>query len=207
MLLFLQGLRQPVFCDSKFNQNIMLHQCRSRISALVACRLVALDKNPGIRPIGIGETLRRLIGKAILCIVQRTAGSLQGPAVFPARSGGLGIIQPTNTAFEQIGVSKKVTEPLVSIIPQQSISYPDQIQADQHQAKKAVCNCNHIAATTEAETIKQKLSSSQQVAMDQASWRGASSWLTAIPIAEYKFTLYKQAFQDALCIRYGWRPA
>ena len=52
------------------------------ISALVACRLVALDKNPGIRPIGIGETLRRLIGKAILCIVQRTAGSLQGPAVF-----------------------------------------------------------------------------------------------------------------------------
>ena len=36
---------------------------------------------------------------------------------------------------------------------------------------------------------------------------GASSWLTAIPIAEYGFTLHKQAFQDALCIRYGWRPA
>ena len=51
------------------------------ISALVACRLVALDKNPGIRPIGIGETLGWLIGKIILCIVrkdvQRTVGSLQ----------------------------------------------------------------------------------------------------------------------------------
>ena len=54
---------------------------RVGISALVACCLVAFDKNPGIRPIGIGETLRWLIGKAILCIawddVQRTAGSLQ----------------------------------------------------------------------------------------------------------------------------------
>ena len=38
------------------------------ISTLVACRLVAPDKNPGIWPIGIGEILRRLIGKAILCI-------------------------------------------------------------------------------------------------------------------------------------------
>ena len=40
-----------------------------------------------------------------------------------------------------------------------------------------------------------------------SSARGASSWLTAIPIAEYGFTLHKQAFRDALCIRYGWQPA
>ena len=56
-----------------------------------------------------------------------------------------------------------MTEPFVSIIHQQSISYPDQIQADQRQAKKAVCNCNRTAATEEGEAIKQKLSLSQQV--------------------------------------------
>ena len=99
----------------------------------------------------------------------------------------------------------KVTEPLVSIIHQQSISYPDQIQADQRQAKKAVRNCIMAQLLLRKPRLKQKLSS-QQVVMDQARG-GESSWLTAIPITEYGFTLHKQAFRDALCIRYGWQPA
>ena len=33
--------------------------------ALFSCRLIALDKQPGVRPIEIGETLRRLLGKAV----------------------------------------------------------------------------------------------------------------------------------------------
>ena len=39
--------------------------------ALMACHLVALDKRLGVRPIGIGETLRRALAK----IVMRAAGN------------------------------------------------------------------------------------------------------------------------------------
>ena len=39
------------------------------LSAPVASRLIALDKCPGVRPIGVGEVSRRIIGKAILQVV------------------------------------------------------------------------------------------------------------------------------------------
>ena len=39
------------------------------VAPVLACRLIALDKNPGVRPIGIGDTARRIIAKAVLSIV------------------------------------------------------------------------------------------------------------------------------------------
>ena len=40
------------------------------IRALIACHLIALNKCLGVRPIGIGETLRRVIGQTI-CLATR----------------------------------------------------------------------------------------------------------------------------------------
>ncbi len=39
------------------------------IKPLLASRHIALDKNPGVRPRGIGDTARRIIAKAILTII------------------------------------------------------------------------------------------------------------------------------------------
>ena len=51
------------------------------IAPLMANRLIALDKNPGVRPIGIGDTARRIIAKAILNTtrqdIQEVASSIQ----------------------------------------------------------------------------------------------------------------------------------
>ena len=53
----------------------------SGIPTLVACRLIAIDKCPGVRPIGVVETVRRVIGKAIATAIsndiQEAAGPLQ----------------------------------------------------------------------------------------------------------------------------------
>ena len=53
----------------------------SGLAAFTACRLMALDKCPAVRPIGISEIVRRIFGKAILAIVggyvQETSGAMQ----------------------------------------------------------------------------------------------------------------------------------
>ena len=51
------------------------------LSAFVACRLVPLDKCPGVRPIGIGETIWRIIGKAIMATIGRNIIDAAGPLV------------------------------------------------------------------------------------------------------------------------------
>ena len=40
------------------------------IEGLVAFRLIPLDKSPGVRSIGVGEVLQRVIGKAILRVLK-----------------------------------------------------------------------------------------------------------------------------------------
>ena len=40
------------------------------LESFLACRLVPLNKNPGLRPIGVGEVLRRIAGKCVMSIVK-----------------------------------------------------------------------------------------------------------------------------------------
>ena len=51
------------------------------LKELLSCRLIPLNKNPGVRPIGVGEVLRRIIGKAVTRLLKRdiveAAGALQ----------------------------------------------------------------------------------------------------------------------------------
>ena len=49
------------------------------LKAYTACRLVPLNKNPGIRPVGIGEVIRRIIGKSIMKCVSTEMGLATAP--------------------------------------------------------------------------------------------------------------------------------
>ena len=46
----------------------------SKKSLCFSCRLIALSKNPGVRPISIGVAVRRIVHKAILTV---TKGDVQ----------------------------------------------------------------------------------------------------------------------------------
>ena len=57
------------------------HYHPALLDAYIGCRLIPLDKDPGLRPIGIGEVLRRIIGKSISRLasdaIKEAAGPLQ----------------------------------------------------------------------------------------------------------------------------------
>ena len=55
------------------------HSLKS-IESLMACRLIPLNKNPGVRPIGIGEVLRRIMGKAVMTIFKKDVMEVAGPS-------------------------------------------------------------------------------------------------------------------------------
>ena len=46
--------------------------------ALMSGRLIALDKSPGIRPVGIGETWRRLLARCLLRVSGQEAKAACG---------------------------------------------------------------------------------------------------------------------------------
>ena len=87
---------------AKMTRQLCTKEC-DNMEALMACRLVPLDKNPGLRPIGIGEVLRRIIGKTIMvCLkedIGEAAGNLQMCAGKPA--GAEAAIHALREMFDQ----------------------------------------------------------------------------------------------------------
>ena len=71
------------FVKSLCTTNIHLENTGSEksLEAFTANRLIPLNKNPGLRPIGVGEVLRRIAGKVVMYVskkdVKEAAGSLQ----------------------------------------------------------------------------------------------------------------------------------
>ena len=126
----IQGSAGPGCCDSSHWQNILLRfglhsrcLCDSvasliqslantpvdwpHIRALLANRLIALDKSPGVRPIGIGESLRRLIGKVVCFLTRDDAEAACGVSQLCAglKCGAEGAIHMASDLFEAGGDS------------------------------------------------------------------------------------------------------
>jgi hypothetical protein len=61
-----EGLRAELAAWAEWLANS--HPPFAAYRAMMACRLVALDKQPGVRPVGIGEIYRRLLAKLVLAV-------------------------------------------------------------------------------------------------------------------------------------------
>ena len=124
----------------------------------------------------------------------------------PARLGGIALTNPTFATDVEFLASTRVSDPLKKAILQQNFEYPDDVINEQVEAKSEVHRMKREQSTQAAEILKQSLSTSLKRSMHLAQEKGASIWLTSLPIQEYGFMLHKRAFQDAMALRYNWPP-
>ena len=122
----------------------------------------------------------------------------------PYRYGGLGIRNPVKTADREYIASSGVTEQLTNLICQQ---ITDIMQLDREKVKERkqqLSTEKEIEIKNEFETISQMVDEKTKKLLLCAQEKGASSWLSALPIKKLGYSLNKREFRDAVSLRYGW---
>ena len=116
--------------------------------------------------------------------------------------GGLGITNPAapSDLFDQ---SQRLTAPITDLIVQQDEELGDALEIQQH-TKSLIRSDRKKQQKIAATNLKSLLPTNLKRVSELASERGASNWLTVLPLKDHGFNLHKGAFRDALCLRYGW---
>ena len=120
----------------------------------------------------------------------------------PVRLGGLGLGNPSLEARCEYASSVKVTKPLVEQIVSQSHQLPEDSLtklAEQEVRSERSKELEH-----RAERIKEMAPRKTQRALDLATEKGSSAWLTVLPLQDLGFNLNKREFRDAVKLRYDW---
>ena len=107
----------------------------------------------------------------------------------PPRLGGLGIPNPTTTSNTEYTASRSVCKPLCNLILLHDSNYPTEAIEQQVEAKKEVRSSKRKHGQGSASNLRPQLANSTQRSMDLAQEKGASNWLTTLPINENGFIM------------------
>ena len=121
----------------------------------------------------------------------------------PARLGGLGIFNPLSVAKELHKASTQICAPLVDRIVCQNHSIGNCLE-DQRETKARIRSQKRSQQKESARNIHDQLPPNLQHLLELSQEKGASTWLTSLPIDNHGFALHKSGFRDALALRYGW---
>ena len=109
--------------------------------------------------------------------------------------GGLGVINPSESADAEYSASIKISSPLVSKIEEQSHETPD--EAEVQRLVYATRREKDHGLREELEEVKVTLPDKTQRAVDLACEKGASNWLTVIHLKDMDFDLNSGAHDSA----------
>ena len=119
----------------------------------------------------------------------------------PPRKGGLGIIIPSEVSDTFYKNSRYMTSELVDRIVNQNVAEPREF--DVHPSKHEIRTEKTHREDEKLNYVKSTLNEAKTRLLEAITEKGASSWLTAMPIKEHGFYLSKQVFWDTVYLRYG----
>ena len=122
----------------------------------------------------------------------------------PPRLGGLGIINPTILSNVEYDLSRIATSELIEAIKSQLTRLPEDFEektkADKRKAKMQRAEFYSRVFTEVTEQMRDVELRTVNINME----KGASNWLSSIPMSDFDFHLSKREFWDAINIRYNW---
>ncbi len=121
----------------------------------------------------------------------------------PFRLGGLGIRNPVETASREYAASRGITKQLTDRICEQNQDIHSINISEVKSAKEAMLLNRNLYLQDECNQICNLLTEEQKRYFKAAAEKGASSWLSTLPLKQVGYTLNKQEFRDALRLRYG----
>ena len=124
----------------------------------------------------------------------------------PCRMGGMGISNPVTRAPIEFETSERITSTMAALIINQSTQYSTSTQQHMRESRNVLKRERWQRQNDDLQNLNEVLTASQRRSLSLAGEKGASSWLTALPIENMGFTLHKRAFRDAVFLRYGWTP-
>ena len=144
--------------------------------------------------------------KLIPAIIGRRVTDLERKIIsLPVRLGGMGIQNPTLTADTEFRNSTIITQNLTTLIENQEQNLENYDEERLMSEIKRMKTEKEEAFMEQLEEIKQVVDLKLCRSIDLACEKGAGAWLSALPLQSLSYTLNKQEFRDAICLRYGWR--
>jgi hypothetical protein len=123
----------------------------------------------------------------------------------PARLGGLGIFNPSADCDTAHRNSLLLSEPLVDLVARQAHTFDPEDLREATKTIRAQLDCDQEQAHKEKfDQLYTVVSPMMQINLKVAREKGASSWVTALPLFDHETVLSKGEFIDAVYIRYGW---
>ena len=100
----------------------------------------------------------------------------------PERYGGLGIINLSEVASKEFVASQHLKSSLVCTLIQQGTSSVDLARYPEQLSKEQLTRHRDTQLKDKATAVREQLPSSLQKAVDLAKEKGASNWLSALPL-------------------------